>query len=115
MKTRMLWLVRLLVMVCIFAVGSIPMVYADAHEAGEEMAEEEEASGVSGWFRTDTDSLGTQIWVGASHSPSFLGGLSLDTDIYVVDTFGELDVGIGIPVVDSDSLSLSFPHGRYWV
>ena len=107
MKTYMLWLVRLLVIVCIFAVGSIPMVYADAHEAGEEMAEEE-ASGVSGWFRTDTDSLGTQIWVGASHSPSFLGGFSLDTDIYVVDTFGELDVGIGIPVVDSDSLSLSF-------
>ena len=108
MKTYMLWLVRLLVMVCIFAVGSIPMVYADAHEAGEEMAEEEEASGVSGWFRTDTDSLGTQIWVGASHSPSFLGGLSLDTDIYVVGTFGELDVGLGIPVVDSDDLSLSF-------
>ncbi len=108
MKTHAFWLVRLLVMVCIFAVGSISMVYADAHEAGEEMAAEEETSGVSGWFRTDTDSLGTQIWVGASHSPSFLGDLSLDTDIYVVDTFGELDVGIGIPVVDSDSLSLSF-------
>jgi len=103
----MFWLVRLLVMVCIFAVGSVPMVYADAHEMGEEMAEEE-ASGASGWFRTDTDSLGTQIWVGASHSPSFLGSLSLDTDIYVVDTFGELDIGLGIPVVDSDSLSLSF-------
>ena len=104
----MFWLVRLLAVVCIFAVGSVPMVYADAHEAGEEMAEEEESSGVSGWFRTDTDSLGTQIWVGASHSPSFLGGLSLDTDIYVVDTFGELDLGLGIPVVDSDSMSLSF-------
>ena len=107
MKTHMFWLVRLLVMVCIFAVGSVPMVYADAHEMGEEMAEEE-ASGASGWFRTDTDSLGTQIWVGASHSPSFLGGLSLDTDIYVVGTFGELDLGLGIPVVDSDSMSLSF-------
>jgi hypothetical protein len=82
------------------------MVYADSHEAGEEMAEEESSS-ASGWFRTDTDSLGTQIWFGASHSPSFLGNLSLDTDIYVVDTFGELDIGIGIPVVDSDSLSLS--------
>ena len=106
MKTYTFWLVRLLVMVCIFAVGSIPMVYADAHEAGEEMAEEESSS-VSGWFRTDTDSLGTQIWMGASHSPSFLGSLSLDTDIYVVDTFGELDIGVGIPVVDSDSMSLS--------
>ena len=107
MKTYTFWLVRLLVIVCIFAVGSVPIVYADAHEAGEEMAEEE-ASGVSGWFRTDTDGLGTQIWVGASHSPSFLGSFSLDTDIYVVDTFGELDIGIGIPVADSDSLSLSF-------
>ena len=109
MKTYTFWLVRLLVIVSIFAVGSVPMVYADAHEAGEEMmAEEEESSGVSGWFRTDTDGLGTQIWFGASHSPSFLGGLSLDTDIYVVGTFGELDIGLGIPVVDSDSLSLSF-------
>ena len=109
MKTYTFWLVRLLVIVSIFAVGSVPMVYADAHEAGEEMmAEEEESSGTSGWFRTDTDSLGTQIWVGASHSPDFLGGLSLDTDIYVVGTFGELDLGLGIPVVDSDSLSLSF-------
>ena len=55
----MFWLVRLLVMVCIFAVGSIPMVYADSHEMGEEMEmAEEESSGASGWFRTDTDSLG---------------------------------------------------------
>ena len=107
MKTHAFWFVQVLALVCIFAIGSIPMVYADAHEAGEEMAAEEESS-VSGWFRTDTDSLGTQIWFGASHSPSFLGSLSLDTDIYVVDTFGELDVGVGIPVVDSDSLSLSF-------
>ena len=107
MKTHTFWFVQVLALVCIFAIGSIPMVYADAHEAGEEMAEEESSS-ASGWFRTDTDSLGTQIWFGASHSPSFLGNLSLDTDIYVVDTFGELDVGIGIPVVDSDSLSLSF-------
>ena len=106
MKTNMFWLVRLLVLVCIFAVGSVPMVFADAHEAGEEMAEEE--SSTSGWFRVDTDGLGTQLWFGASHSPSFLGGLSLDTDIYVTGKFGELDVGIGIPVVDSDSLSLSF-------
>lgn len=106
MKTHTFWLVRLLVMVCILAVVSVPMVYADAHEMGEEMAEEE--SGVSGWFRTDTDSLGTQIWVGASHSPSFLGSLSLDTDIYVVGTFGEFDLGLGIPVVESESLELTF-------
>jgi len=121
MKTYTFWLVRLLVIVSIFAVGSVPMVYADAHEAGEEMeemAEEkleplreelvEQASGASGWFRTDTDSLGTQIWVGASHSPDFLGKLSLDTDIYVVGTFGELDIGLGIPVIEKESLELTF-------
>ena len=106
MKKYTFWLVRLLVIVSIFAIGSVPMVYGDAHEAGEEMAEEE-ASSVSGWFRVDTDGLGTQLWFGASHSPSFLGGLSLDTDIYVTGKFGELDIGLGIPVVDSDSLSLS--------
>lgn len=113
MKSNAFWLIGLLALVCVLAVRSAPMVYADAHEAheheehemGEEMAAEE--SSTSGWFRTDTDGLGTQIWFGASHSPSFLGSLSLDTDIYVVDTFGELDIGLGIPVVDSDALSLS--------
>ncbi len=108
MKTYTVWLVRLLVVACIFAIGSVPMVYADAHEMGEEDMAEEEASGASGWFRTDTDSLGTQIWVGASHSPDFLGSLSFDTDIYVVGTFGELDLGLGIPVVASESLELTF-------
>ena len=103
MKIKALWLPQLLAIVCILAVGSVPMVYADGHEAGEEMAAEEESS-ISGWFRTDTDSLGTQIWVGASHP---VGSISIDSDIYVVDTFGEFDLGLGIPVVDSDSLSLS--------
>lgn len=107
MKNKAFWLTGLLALVCILAVSSGPMVYADGHEAGEEMTTEEESS-ISGWFRTDTDSLGTQIWFGASHSPSFLGGLSLDSDIYVSGTFGELDIGLGIPVADSDSLSLSF-------
>ena len=107
MKSKAFWLTGLLALVCMLAVSSVPMVHADGHEAGEEMATEEESS-ISGWFRTDTDSLGTQIWFGASHSPSFLGGLSLDSDIYVSGTFGELDIGLGIPVADSDSLSLSF-------
>ena len=57
MKTHTFWFAQLLAVVCIFAVGSIHTAYADAHEAGEEMAEEE-ASSASGWFRTDTDSLG---------------------------------------------------------
>ncbi len=104
MKTKAFWLPQLLAIVCILAVGSVSMVFADAHEAGEEMEMEEEAS-VSGWFRTDTDSLGTQIWFGGSYP---MGSVSIDSDIYVVGTFAEFDLGIGISAVDSDSLSLSF-------
>lgn len=104
MKIKALWLPLLLVIVGMLAVGSVPMVYADAHGAGEEMEMEEE-SGISGWFRTDTDSLGTQIWFGGSYPA---GSVSIDSDIYVVGTFAEFDLGIGIPVADSDSLSLTF-------
>jgi hypothetical protein len=104
MKFKAFWLAKLLAIVCILAVGSVSMVYADSHEEGEEMEMEEE-SGISGWFRTDTDSLGTQIWVGASHP---MGSVSIDSDIYVVGSFAEFDLGLGIPVADSDSLSLTF-------
>lgn len=103
MKFKAFWLPQLLAIVCILTVGSVPMVYADGHEAGEEMEMEEE-SGISGWFRTDTDSLNTQIWFGASYP---VGSVSIDSDIYVVGPFAEFDLGIGIPVVDSDSLSLT--------
>jgi hypothetical protein len=102
MKFKAFWLAKLLAIVCILAVGSVSMVYADAHEAGEEMEMEE--SSVSGWFRTDTDSLGTQIWFGGSHP---MGSVSIDSDIYVVGTFAEFDLGLGIPVVDSEDLSLT--------
>ena len=108
MKIKAFWFPLFLAIVGMLAVGSVPMVYADAHGAGEEMEMDmdmEEEPSISGWFRTDTDSLGTQIWFGASHP---VGGVSIDSDIYVVDTFGEFDIGIGIPVVDNDSLSLSF-------
>ena len=104
MKFRAFWLPQMLAIVCILVVGSVSMVYADAHEAGEAMEMEEE-SGVSGWFRTDTDSLGTQIWFGGSYP---MGSISIDSDIYVVGTFAEFDLGVGIPAVDSDSLSLTF-------
>lgn len=46
--------------------------------------------GTSPWFRVDTDSLGTQFWFGATHD---LGGFALATDIYVVGSFAELDIG----------------------
>ena len=105
MKIKGLWLAQLLAIVCILSVTSVPMAFADAHGAGEEMEMEMEASSIDGWFRTDTDSLGTQIWFGATHS---LGGLSIASDIYVVDTFGEFDLGLALTAVESDSLSLSF-------
>ena len=103
MKSKAFWLPQMLAIVCILAVGSVSMVYADAHGAGEAMEMEEE-SGISGWFRTDTDSLGTQIWFGGSYP---MGSVSIDSDIYVVGTFAEFDLGIGIPVVDDESLSLT--------
>ncbi len=106
MKSKAFWLPQILALACILAVGGVSMVYADAHGAGEEMEMEmEEESGISGWFRTDTDSLGTQIWFGGSYP---MGSVSIDSDIYVVGTFAEFDLGIGIPVVDDDSLSLTF-------
>ena len=108
MKIKAFWLPLLLAIVGMLAVGSVPMVYADAHGAGEEMEMEmemEEESGIGGWFRTDTDSLGTQIWVGGSYPA---GSVSIDSDIYVVGTFAEFDLGIGIPVIDDESLSLTF-------
>lgn len=105
MKRKTFWLTQLMAIACMLAVACIPSVYADGHEMGEEMAAAEaEESSTSGWFRIDTDGLATQFWFGASHS---LGSISLDSDIYVVDTFGEFDIGLGIPVVDSDDLSLS--------
>jgi hypothetical protein len=103
MKFKAFWLAKLLAIVCILAVGSVSMVYADSHEEGEEMEMEE--SSVSGWFRTDTDSLGTQIWFGGSHP---LGSVSIDSDIYVVGTFAEFDLGLGISAIDSEGLSLNF-------
>lgn len=68
-------------------------------EAAKSQPEAEVASGAepvvegeenSGWFRIDTDSLQTQFWFGASHH---IGGLEIASDIYVVGSFAELDVG----------------------
>ncbi len=46
--------------------------------------------GTSGWFRVDTDSLGTQFWFGATHT---VGGVDIASDIYVVGKFAEFDIG----------------------
>jgi hypothetical protein len=62
---------------------------AAAPAAGEPAEDEEE--GIPGWFRIDSDGLGLQLWVGATHS---LGPVDLASDIYVDSgTFAEFDIG----------------------
>ncbi|WP_428267522.1 hypothetical protein [Haliangium sp.] len=64
---------------------------------GEAGGGDGEAAPVSGWFRVDTDGLGTQIWFGATHK---LGGLDIASDIYLVGTTAELDVGVALSFGD---------------
>jgi hypothetical protein len=45
----------------------------------------------TGWFRVDTDALSTQIWFGATHPA---GPVDIASNIYLVGTFAELDVGV---------------------
>jgi hypothetical protein len=60
---------------------------------------EEEASGITGWFRIDSDGGGLQLWAGAAHP--LTDNLSLATDIYVyagadAQSYGEFDIGPAI-------------------
>ncbi|MCA9627968.1 MAG: hypothetical protein KC766_09890 [Myxococcales bacterium] len=64
-------------------------------------AQTEEESDVPGWFRMDADSLGLQFWAGATHS---LGGVDIATDIYVVGSNGEFDIG---PALSFGDLTLT--------
>ena len=67
---------------------------AAAQETGDGAPAEipDESSSTEGYFRIDTDALSTQLWVGATHDLG--GGADLASDIYVVGTFAELDLGI---------------------
>jgi len=75
-------------------------VQAESDE-GEAAAEE---SHIPGWFRVDTDSLGTHFLIGATH---FVGGLSLESNIFIDDTIGEFDLGVSIPAVKGEGLSVT--------
>ncbi|MGE0322735.1 MAG: hypothetical protein AB7S68_10550 [Polyangiaceae bacterium] len=68
--------------------------------AAPEAAAEEE-SDVPGWFRLDVDSFGPQFWAGATHS---LGGVDIATDIYVLGSNGEFDIG---PALSFGDLTLT--------
>ena len=59
---------------------------------------------IPGWFRVDTDSLGTHFLIGATHS---VGGLSLESNIFIDDTIGEFDLGVSIPAVKGDSFGIT--------
>ena len=91
-------LTLVLMIISIAAIASFP-VQAESDES-ETAAEE---SHIPGWFRVDTDSLGTHFLIGATHS---VGRLSLESNIFIDDTIGEFDLGVSIPVVKGESLSL---------
>jgi hypothetical protein len=67
-----------------------PVAYAEA-PAEEEAPVEDGGSDVTGWFRIDMDPSGLQLWAGATHPLSDTVGLA--SDIYVVGSIGELDIG----------------------
>jgi hypothetical protein len=99
-------LIAIVVLICIISIANFSTAFADSHESEGEAAEEkpmEEKPNITGWFQVDVDSLGTYFLIGATHP---LGGVSLDSNIYVNDHFGEFDFGVSLPVVKSDNLTL---------
>lgn len=50
---------------------------------------------IPGYFRVDTDGLGTQLWFGAIHK---VGDVNIASDVYVVGTAAELDLGVTLTV-----------------
>ena len=63
-----------------------------------------ETSHTPGWFRVDTDSLGTHFLIGATHS---VGGVSLESNIFIDDTIGEFDLGVSLPAVKGDGFGIT--------
>ena len=88
-----------LITVCIVSIASLS-VQAESDES-ETAAEK---SRIPGWFRVDTDSLGTHFLIGATHS---VGSVSLESNIFVDDTIGEFDLGVSIPAVKGKNFSLT--------
>jgi hypothetical protein len=75
----------------------------------------ETAEGVPAWMRVDLDSLGLQLWFGATHDI----GIPLATDIYVADfagvPFAEFDVGPALsfgPVALTPMVGIGFDFGQ---
>ncbi len=83
--------------VALFLIAQPGTSHADDHESSSWSIAE------SGFFRVDTDGLGTQFWFGANHN---LGGINLATDVYLVGTFAELDVGVSFTFGDVSLLPM---------
>ncbi len=115
MKTNTFQMTFIIFMISIVSLLSSSTVFADAHESEGEMAPESEAMdekpGVTGWFQIDIDSLGSYFLIGANH-PIGDGGVTIASNIYINDVdkgkyTGEFDLGVNVPVMLSDSVSLA--------
>ena len=84
-------------------VGIVAIASFSVQAESDESEAAPEKSPIPGWFRVDTDSLGTHFLIGATHS---VGGLSLESNIFIDDTIGEFDLGVSIPAVKGEGLSL---------
>lgn len=85
----------------------VPIVVVVSFSVQAESDENEaaaEAARIPGWFRVDTDSLGTHFLIGATHS---VGGVSLESNIFIDDTIGEFDLGVSIPAVKGDGFGVT--------
>ena len=82
-------LISVSMFVCTLAFASFS-VLEDSH-AGEDTSKPPR---IPGWFRVDTDALGTHFLIGATHS---VGGVALESNIFIDDTLGEFDLGVSIP------------------
>ncbi len=134
MKTNTFQMTFIIFMIGIVSLLSASNVFADAHESEGDMAPEaeamEEKPGVTGWFQIDIDSLGSYFLIGANH-PIGDSGISIASNIYINEKhdiipdnpddpddmhshdihshryLGEFDLGVTVPIVSSDSLSLA--------
>ena len=106
MKTNALHIVVAILMVGLLSIIGTSSVLADGHETEGEMSEEK--PGISGWFQIDIDSLGSYFLIGASHP---IGNISIASNVYINDNHkgkytGEFDLGVTVPVVANDSMTL---------
>ena len=88
--------------VMIISIVAIASFSVQAESAEGEATTEE--SRVPGWFRVDTDSLGTHFLIGATHSVS---GIALESNIFIDNTIGEFDLGVSIPAGKGNSFSVT--------